>query len=144
MQLEPEREATDDCKDLGGLIFERRKVDMSLHDDIMNLRCDVPKDANVNQALSFKYGHKQAQHAAAELANSADSELERLRARVAELEAQQDPTTDDISAQDWKGMDGACAFSLIDRHADDWTHAGRLMNAWRLANPPTTDEQQVA
>ena len=53
---------------------------MSLHDDIMNLRCDTPKDANVNQAISFKYGHKQARHAAAELAKQADTEIERLHA----------------------------------------------------------------
>lgn len=88
---------------------------MSLHDDIMNLRCEVPKDANANQALSFKCGHKQARHAAAELANTVDAELERLRARVAELEARPIPeissvtpklagwimTADDDCGADW-------------------------------------------
>lgn len=47
---------------------------------------------------------------------------------------QQSPTTDDINLQNWKGMDGACAWHLIDRHADDWNHVARLMNAWLEAN----------
>lgn len=47
---------------------------------------------------------------------------------------QQAPTTDDINLQNWKGMDGACAWHLIDRHADDWNHVARLMNAWLEAN----------
>ena len=47
---------------------------------------------------------------------------------------QQAPTTEDINLQEWKGMDGACAWHLIDRHADDWNHVARLMNAWLEAN----------
>jgi len=52
---------------------------MNLHGKIMNLQCSVPKDANINQALSWKEGHKQARHDAAELANAADAEIEQLR-----------------------------------------------------------------
>lgn len=37
-------------------------------------------------------------------------------------------------AQDWKGMDGATAYFLIERHADNWTEAGLMMEAWRNAN----------
>lgn len=51
---------------------------MNLHNEIMNLQCRVPKDANINQQLSWTEGHKQARHDAAELANAADAELERL------------------------------------------------------------------
>ena len=36
--------------------------------------------------------------------------------------------------QDWKGMDGAIAFHLIDRHAEDWAHSGKMMREWREAN----------
>lgn len=39
-------------------------------------------------------------------------------------------------AQQWAGMDGAIAWHLIDRHADDWNEAGEMMNAWLRANTP--------
>ena len=49
--------------------------------------------------------------------------------------------------QNWKGMDGAIAFHLIERHADGWHQVGEMMDAWLEANrvsnveltsPPTT------
>lgn len=36
--------------------------------------------------------------------------------------------------QDWKGMDGACAFHLIERHANGWGDTARMMGAWLAAN----------
>ena len=36
--------------------------------------------------------------------------------------------------QDWKGMDGAIAFHLIERHADGWHQTGEMMQAWLDAN----------
>ena len=36
--------------------------------------------------------------------------------------------------QDWRGMDGACAFHLIDRHANGWGDTARMMEAWLAAN----------
>lgn len=36
--------------------------------------------------------------------------------------------------QEWKGMDGAIAFHLIERHADNWSDAGKMMNEWLVAN----------
>ena len=36
--------------------------------------------------------------------------------------------------QDWKGVDGAIAFHLIDRHADGWADIGRMMGEWLDAN----------
>jgi hypothetical protein len=36
--------------------------------------------------------------------------------------------------QDWKGMDGAIAFHLIERHADGWNQISMMMTAWLNAN----------
>lgn len=58
--------------------------------------------------------------------------------------------TEADAAQNWKGMDGAIAYHLIDRHADGWADVGTMMNAWLRANggtlanaqgnkPPTTN-----
>lgn len=41
-----------------------------IHSAIMNIPCVTPRDANINQQLSFKEGHKQARHQAAELVES--------------------------------------------------------------------------
>lgn len=38
------------------------------------------------------------------------------------------------AAQDWKGMDGATAFLLIERHADGWNEVRQMMDAWLRAN----------
>jgi hypothetical protein len=36
--------------------------------------------------------------------------------------------------QDWKGMDGAIAWHLIERHAEGWAQVGEMMHAWLEAN----------
>lgn len=36
--------------------------------------------------------------------------------------------------QNWRGMDGAVAFHLIERHADNWQEIGQMMDAWLRAN----------
>ncbi len=36
--------------------------------------------------------------------------------------------------QTWKGMDGATAFLLIERHADGWDDIRLMMHAWLIAN----------
>lgn len=36
--------------------------------------------------------------------------------------------------QGWKGMDGAVAFHLIERHADGWEQIGAMMDAWLDVN----------
>lgn len=43
------------------------------------------------------------------------------------------------AAQNWKGMDGAIAYHLIDRHADGWGDVGTMMNAWLRANGGTVE-----
>jgi hypothetical protein len=44
-------------------------------------------------------------------------------------DAEQLPTN-----QNWKGVDGAIAWHLIDRHADGWTEIGKMMDEWLTAN----------
>ena len=39
-----------------------------LHNAVMNIPAVPPKDANINQVMSYKIGHRDARHAAAELA----------------------------------------------------------------------------
>jgi type II secretory pathway predicted ATPase ExeA len=40
----------------------------------------------------------------------------------------------EVKARDWSGMDGATAWHLIDRHANNWTEVGEMMNAWLASN----------
>ncbi|SEQ89760.1 Protein of unknown function [Azotobacter beijerinckii] len=49
----------------------------SLHDEIMRLPCTPPRDANVNQMLAYKSGHRDARHAAAELAAGHEADARR-------------------------------------------------------------------
>ena len=72
-----------------------------------------------------------------------------LTDRIAELEAQleavgaggvgvmmpakKEPTVPD-NMQDWAGMDGAIAWHLIERHADNWADIGKMMGEWLAAN----------
>ena len=64
------------------------------------------------------------------------SGLREVVAAIAALEAEppkQEAERDWSTAQDWKGMDGAIAWHLIDRHADGWDDVGAMMNAWLAA-----------
>lgn len=38
--------------------------------------------------------------------------------------------------QKWKGMGGAIAYQLIERHAENWSDVGLMMDAWLEANTP--------
>lgn len=58
-----------------------------------------------------------------------------LGQEAAAVQAMAQETDRDWSkAQDWKGMDGATAFLLINRHSDGWGDVGAMMNAWLAAN----------
>lgn len=48
---------------------------MSYHQRMMNIPCPTGRDT----AFDYVYGHRDARHAAAEIANEADAEVERLR-----------------------------------------------------------------
>ena len=60
-----------------------------LHSAIMNLPCGVA-DTKVESFKDYALGHRDARHAAAELANEHDAELSAARKRIGELEAERD------------------------------------------------------
>ena len=41
--------------------------------------------------------------------------------------------------QDWRGLDGAIAWHLIERQAENWNQVGEMMNEWLKANTPTKE-----
>ena len=43
--------------------------------------------------------------------------------------------------QNWKGMGGATAYCLIERHAEGWEEVELMMNAWLRANTVDLREQ---
>jgi hypothetical protein len=51
------------------------------------------------------------------------------------MQKQRHETVEDNSQQ-WKGMDGAIAFHLIERHADGWNDIRKMMEEWLSANTP--------
>ena len=71
---------------------------------------------------------------------------ELLRNRLAQPE--QEPiknTTVEDNSQEWRGMDGATAWHLIDRHADGWADVGKMMGEWLASNqtqPAPLPEQE--
>ncbi len=80
----------------------------------------------------FTSQHKKADETAAKFAALSEETC----AAIAALEAEppkQEAERDWSTAQDWKGMDGAIAWHLIDRHADGWDDVGAMMNAWLAA-----------
>lgn len=48
---------------------------MSLHNEIMNIKCDTEGMTGINLILAYKRGHRDARHAAAELVLKADKEI---------------------------------------------------------------------
>lgn len=51
-------------------------------------------------------------------------------------------------SQNWKGMSGAVAWHLIDRHGEDWADIGNKMDAWLKANTapplPAIPDERIA
>lgn len=41
-----------------------------------------------------------------------------------------------MTEQNWKGIDGATAWHLIDRHGEGSEGIAKMMNEWRTANSP--------
>jgi len=71
-------------------VYEGKKENiMNLHGQIMNIRKDpiLRRTSGITTEVSYDYGHRDARHAAAELAVKADSEIEQLLLKVAELES---------------------------------------------------------
>jgi len=73
------------------------------------------------------------------LANVATNDTS--KERVDEMQKQRHETVEDNSQQ-WKGMDGAIAFHLIERHADGWNDIRKMMGEWLSANTPQRTEQE--
>jgi hypothetical protein len=44
--------------------------------------------------------------------------------------------------QNWKGIDGAAAWHLIDRHSENWAQVGLHMNGWLKANQTTPPQRE--
>lgn len=65
--------------------------------------------------------------------------LKRLIAAAPEYQEIEMP--DDLQ-RDWKGIDGAIAYHLIDRHADNWGDVGQMMDAWLKANQAAPEYQE--
>ena len=78
------------------------------------------------------------------LANVATNDIS--KEYVDEMQKQrheQEPvTTVEDNSQQWKGMDGAIAFHLIERHADGWNDIRKMMGEWLSANTPQRTEQE--
>jgi hypothetical protein len=49
---------------------------------------------------------------------------------------QESVATVEDNSQQWKGMDGAIAFHLIERHADNLDDIRKMMGEWLSANTP--------
>ena len=60
-----------------------------------------------------------------------DDVLITIREALAEPVIPEDSPAND---QDWGNVDGAIAWHLIDRHADNWAEVGAMMEAWLRAN----------
>ena len=55
---------------------------MGLHGRIINILADANKTGTDDPRIAYLHGHRDARHAAAELAIAADAEIERLRAAL--------------------------------------------------------------
>lgn len=65
-------------------------------------------------------------HDAQRIAAALNAQKERAPPTMTPEEARQ--------SQSWKGMSGAIAYHLIDRHADNWADISVMMDAWLEAN----------
>jgi len=71
-------------------------------------------------------------------ADKANAEIDKVITAIKEALAQpeQEPVTVEDNSQQWKGMDGAIAFHLIERHADNLDDIRKMMGEWLSANTP--------
>lgn len=61
---------------------------MNFHNDIMNLPCDPDKALKSAAISAYKLGHRDARHAAAELALEADGRIDDLEAKLLDADYQ--------------------------------------------------------
>ena len=84
---------------------------------------------------------KRMQPELVEFIGAMKAERDQLRAEVERLRAAMTVPTIEPNSQNWQGMDGAIAFHLIERHADSWSDAGRMMSEWLEANAARTHKE---
>lgn len=91
---------------------------MNLHDEIMNIRCTewiYLTHASISHAVSraYKEGHRDARHAADELALKGDAEINRLRSLIKERERLTDDELMKIYRHVWGINAGVIDFARI-------------------------------
>lgn len=91
------------------------------------------------RALKDQPGHSAAADAGASTAPLPEGEPSLLET-VQQLRALTPGPTVEANSQHWAGMDGAIAWHLIDRHADNWADIGQMMNEWLAANTARAGE----
>ncbi|SFB20138.1 DUF551 domain-containing protein [Azotobacter beijerinckii] len=108
----------------------------SLHDQIMRLPCTPPKDANVSQMLAYKSGHRDARHAAAELAAGYEADAQ----QAAPMAVPTPPAAPSISIEDMSraAFEEAMAFGV------NYDAFLRLANSVAEAIAPTPPARPVA
>ncbi|MFM0432307.1 hypothetical protein PQQ75_25075 [Paraburkholderia aspalathi] len=81
-----------------------------------------------------------------EAARSAIEAIQCANTRIVELEAALTVPDDALppDGQEWAKVLPTIAFHLIGRHAENWAHAGQLMEAWRAAVNSAADAPQPA
>lgn len=64
-----------------------------------------------------------------------------LRAENEQLRQHIEVPTIDRGSQNWKALDGATAFHLIERHADGWADVAQMMDEWLEARTDTLSKR---
>jgi hypothetical protein len=102
------------------------------------------KDARAIGVLSEDFHHDALLRVSGDFAGRCNAACARRQSRHGHLgpsrtqralgaDAAPEPAAPPDTSQEWAKLDGATAFLLIDRHAEDWAHTGRMMDAWRAA-----------
>lgn len=76
---------------------------------------------------------RQADELAAFGHHTSEQKVADLRTVVSLLHMLGGQTTVPDNSQEWSRLDGIAAFLLIERHADGWADAGKMMEEWRVA-----------
>lgn len=110
---------------------------------IMNLRCEGPEGMPILRVLAYKTGHRDARHAAAELAAAA---LAQRDARIRELEAALRDTLDfcERHSNRWDGISGKHPAEVVEQAraalaaapaaAPGWIPVSERLPAFKRAN----------
>ncbi len=71
--------------------------------------------------------------------------LHNITTRLTKLEqAEKQAATIEDNSQDWAKLDGAVAWHLIERHADNWADVGKMMDEYVAAKLAKPEQEPVA